>query len=105
MDTLDEKKGSDILLLDLSGVCSFADLFVICTGASERTLKALSGEVQRRVNSHHKHKPYQIEGDPSSGWVLLDYGGVILHLFSDALRKYYALEELWGEGKVLLRIA
>lgn len=91
--------------MDLSEVCSFTDLFVICTGASERTLKALSGEVQRRVKSQHKHKPLQVEGDPSSGWILLDYGEVILHLFSDALRKYYALEELWSEGKVLLRIA
>lgn len=78
---------------------------MICTGASERTLKALSGEVQRRVKAKHKSKPLQVEGDPSSGWILLDYGEVILHLFSAALREYYALEELWGEGKVLLRIA
>lgn len=105
MNTLDEKKGEDILLLDISEVCSFTDLFVICTGASDRTLKALSGEVQRSVKSLYKRRPLQIEGDSSSGWILVDYGEVILHLFSEALRKYYGLEELWNAGKVLLRIA
>lgn len=105
VNTLDERKGDDILLLDISEVASFTDLFVICTGASERTLKALSGEVQRRVKAQHKSKPLQIEGAPSSGWILLDYGEVILHLFSAKLREYYALEELWAEGQVLLRIS
>jgi ribosome-associated protein len=104
VDTLDEKKGEDILLLDLTGVCSFTDLFVISSAGSARTLKALSSEVQRRLKSDHSAYPLQVEGNASSGWVLLDYGGVILHLFSPALREYYALEELWGNGKVLLRM-
>lgn len=92
-------------MLDLSQVCSFTDLFVICTGGSQRTLKALAGEIQRTVKGRHKASPQQVEGDSSSGWILLDYGNVILHLFSEALREYYALEELWSEGKVLLRIS
>lgn len=105
VNTLDERKGEDILLLDLTEVCTFTDLFVICTGGSERTLKALSTEVQRRVELNHKADPLHVEGDPASGWVLLDYGSVILHLFSQELRGYYGLEQLWGGGKVLLRMA
>ena len=105
VDTLEERKAEDILLLDLSGICSFADLFVICTGGSERTLKALSNEVQRRVEKKFEKGPIHVEGEPASGWVLHDYGSVVLHLFSEQLREYYGLEELWGEGKVLLRMA
>jgi ribosome-associated protein len=105
VDMLEEKKGEDILLLDLTGVCSFTDLFVISSARSARTLKALSSEVLRRLKSDHLTHPVQVEGDATSGWVLLDYGGVILHLFSPELRKYYALEELWQNGKVLLRMA
>jgi ribosome-associated protein len=104
VETLDEKKGDDILLLDLVGVCSFTDYFVICTAGSERTLKALADEVHARVKEKHSKNPYSIEGDASSGWILIDYGDVILHLFSGDLRSYYKLEELWQEGKVLLRI-
>lgn len=105
VDTLEEKKGEDILLLDLTGVCSFTDLFVIGSARSDRTLKALSNEVQRRMKSERDTYPLQVEGEASSGWVLLDYGPVILHLFSPELRRYYALEELWEKGKVVLRIA
>ena len=104
VNTLEERKGENILLMDLAAVCTFTDLFVICTAGSERTLKALSTEVKRRVELEHETDPYHIEGNPSSGWVLLDYGSVILHLFSQKLRDYYKLEQLWSEGKVLLRM-
>jgi ribosome-associated protein len=102
---LEEKKGEDILLLDLTGVASFTNLFVLCSGGSERTLKALSSEVRRVVREEHGQRPLQVEGDSGSGWILLDYGEVILHLFSPALRDYYALEQLWSEGRVVLRMA
>ncbi|GMR11629.1 MAG: ribosome silencing factor [Anaerolineae bacterium] len=104
VDVLEAKKGEDILLLDLAGVASFTNLFVICSGGSVRTLKALSNEVRRAVIEKHERRPLQVEGDPSSGWILLDYGGVILHLFSPALRDYYALEQLWAQGRVVLRM-
>ena len=105
VDTLEDKKGEDILLLDLEGVASFTDLFVICSGGSERTLKALSNEVRKVVKQRYDQRPLQVEGDSRSGWILLDYGGVILHLFSPTLRDYYALEQLWTDGRVVLRIA
>ena len=104
VDVLEEKKGEDILLLDLAGVATFTDLFVICSARSERTLKALSNEVSHVVREQYDRRPLQIEGDPRSGWILLDYGGVILHLFSPALRDYYALEQLWAEGRVVLHM-
>lgn len=104
VDALEEKKGEDILLLDLAGVATFTNLFVVCSGGSERTLKALSNEVRRVVREKHARRPLQIEGDSGSGWILQDYGEVILHLFSPALRDYYALEQLWAKGRVVLRM-
>lgn len=101
VETLEEKKGEDIVLLDLLGVCSFTDYFVICTGGSERTLQALADEVMRRVKVPGASRP---EGEASSGWVLLDYGGVVLHLFAPKARAYYRLEDLWRAGKILLRV-
>lgn len=103
VDSLEKKKGEDILLIDLIGECSFTDYFVICTGSSERALKSLAAEVKGRVKEVHVINERSTEGDSSCGWVLIDYGDVILHLFSKLLRKYYQLEELWSEGKVLLR--
>ncbi len=105
VDALEKKKGEDILMLDLAAVASFTDLFVICSGGSERTLRALSNEVRQEVKDKYALRPFQIEGDSKSGWILLDYGEVILHLFSPALREYYALEQLWADGRVVLRIA
>ncbi len=102
--SLEEKKGEDILLLDLIGVCSFTDYFVICTGTSERSIKSLTDEVRKVVKEKYSIIDQGVEGDAQSGWVLIDYGDVILHVFSEALRNYYQLDELWREGKVLLRV-
>ncbi len=104
VSTLEEKKGEDILLLDLSGVCSFTDYFVLCTGVSERTIRALGDEVQRKVKQAFNLHSRSVEGGASSGWMLLDYGDVIVHLFSSELRDYYKLEELWREGQVLVHL-
>ena len=68
VDVLDQHKGEDILLLDLRGICGFADYFVLCTGSSERTLRALSEEVVHRVKADHKGTPRGVEGEASSGW-------------------------------------
>jgi ribosome-associated protein len=104
VDTLDEHKGEDILLLDLMGICSFTDYFVLCTGSSERSLGALAEEVVRRMKRDRKAQPRAREGKPADGWILLDYGDVIAHLFSEDLRDYYELEEIWREGRVVLKV-
>lgn len=104
VDVLEDKKGEDILLLDLVGECSFTDYFVIATGASERTLKALGDEIRRRMKSEFDGALGRQEGDPSSGWLLIDFGDVIVHLFSKEMREYYQLEELWASGRVIVRV-
>lgn len=104
VETLDEKKGEDLLLLDLIGVCSFADYFVFCSGTSERMLKALADEAQQSVKKQYGLKARSVEGAPDAGWILMDYGDVILHLFAPETRDYYQLEELWRDGTVLLRM-
>ena len=73
IDILDSKKGQDILLLDMSAISSFTDYFVICTGGSTRTLKALSDEVRTQLKKGETSGPSHIEGDANSGWILLIY--------------------------------
>ncbi|OGO09276.1 MAG: ribosome silencing factor [Chloroflexi bacterium RBG_13_66_10] len=101
---LEAKKGEDILLLDLLGVCSFTDYFVLCTCSSERTLQALGDDLLEQVRVPQSRSSPRKEGDAQSGWVLLDYGGVVVHLLSPSARDYYKLEDLWSAGRVLLRV-
>lgn len=103
VDILEAKKGEDILLLDLIGECSFTDYFVLCTGPSERTLKALAEEVRKKMKEDFDRFA-DVEGEAESGWLLLDYGDVVVHLFSAAVRQYYALEDLWEGGQVLVSL-
>lgn len=104
VETLDEKKGEDILLLDLIGLCSFSDYFVFCSGTSERMLRALADEARLSIKKNFSLLATSVEGDPETGWILMDYGDVILHLFAPETRAYYQLEELWRDGNVLLRM-
>jgi ribosome-associated protein len=101
VNALEEKKGEDILLLDISAVAPLADYFVICSGTSDRMLDGLVDAVQKEVKTRHKMNP-RIEGSPGDGWVLADYGDVIVHLFSPNKRDFYRLEDLWSAGKVVL---
>ncbi|MBN1304415.1 MAG: ribosome silencing factor [Anaerolineales bacterium] len=101
--SLEDKKGENILLLDVSDIASFTDYFVIATGTSDRMLDALAAAVIEDMRNQFKKKSSP-EGQPPEGWVLVDYGDVIVHLFSPDQRKYYNLEELWSEGKILLRL-
>lgn len=103
MDTLDEKKGEDILLLDVQNIVSFTDFFVFCSGTSDRMLDALSKFVREEVKKKYKLLSFP-EGESINGWVLLDLGDVIVHLFSPEKREYYRLEELWSDGKVLVKL-
>ncbi len=100
---MEDKKGEDILLLDISELAPLADYFVICSGTSDRMLDALVDAVQRDVKTKHKVRP-RVEGSPGDGWVLADYGDVIVHLFSPDRRDFYRLEELWDQGKVVLHL-
>jgi len=103
VDALEDKKGEDILILDIREVAPLADYFVICSGTSDRMLDALIDGVQREVKKAHSLRP-RIEGSPGDGWVLADYGDVIVHLFSPIKRNFYSLEQLWNEGKIILHV-
>lgn len=100
---MDEKKGEDILLLEVIDIASFADYFIICTGTSDRMLDALAKSIKEEIKKEYKINSIP-EGNSQSGWVLLDLGDVIVHFFSPDQRNYYRLEELWQEGKVLVKL-
>ena len=103
VEALEDKKGGDILLLDLKNVGPIGEYYVICSGSSERTLKALMDAVAEDTSKKYRLKP-RLEGRPSEGWLLADYGSVIVHVFSHSQRDYYRLEELWSAAKVLLHL-
>jgi ribosome-associated protein len=103
VSSLESKKGEDILLLDLQKIASFTDYFVLCTGTSDRMLDALAEGTMETVRKLHRKRGRK-EGESREGWVIVDYGDVVVHLFSPDQREYYDLEELWMDGKVLLRV-
>ncbi len=105
VDTLSAKMGSDILLLDMQGVTLITDYFVIATATSERQISALTDEVTEQAKRECGETPLSIEGTPTGGWVLIDFGAVVVHIFSEEQRAYYQLEELWSAARTMLSIA
>lgn len=103
VNSLEDKKAEDIVLLDIKDISGFTDFFVLCTGTSDRMLDALADGVLEGTQKAHMKKGRK-EGLARDGWVVVDYGDVVVHLFSPDQREYYALEELWNAGKVLLRV-
>ncbi|MCZ2126256.1 MAG: ribosome silencing factor [Anaerolineales bacterium] len=103
MDALEDKKGENIVLLDIQNVAPFADYFVICTGSSDRMLDALAEGAIDSIREKYRKKPRR-QGTASTGWVLVDYGDIVVHLFSPDQRDFYQIEELWSDGKILLRL-
>lgn len=104
MDAIADKKGEDILLLDIREQSPFADYFVLGTGTSERHVRALVEGLAAEAKTKHLRRPLSVEGRAETGWVLMDYGDVIVHLFSPEKRGYYNLEGLWREGKIVVRM-
>ena len=98
-----EKQASDIVLLNARKVCTFADYFVICSGEADRQIRAIYEEIEHALKKEGV-KPHHREGTLDSGWLLLDYGDVIVHIFSAEEREYYRLDKLWDEAETVLRI-
>jgi|SRR5579871_1114498 len=90
----DDKKASNIVILDIAKLTSFSDYFVICSAPSDRQVQAIIRNVEDELRSHGI-RPLGIEGMNTSSWVLLDLGSVIFHCFSDSAREYYDLEGFW----------
>lgn len=96
-DAAEDRKATDLLLLDVADVLAVVDVFLLATARSERQLSAVAESIEDRVRSHRDRKPERREGRPDSGWVLLDFGDVVCHLFSEEQRDFYGLERLWGD--------
>ncbi len=104
IDIMTGVMASDILLLDITEVTTIADFFIIATGETERQRRAIVDQVTEQMREQHSARPLAVEGE-ASGWLLLDYGAVVIHLFSPEQRSFYRLEELWGTAKTVVRIA
>ncbi|HHY47011.1 MAG TPA: ribosome silencing factor [Firmicutes bacterium] len=96
----EEKKARDIVVLDLRDISTITDFFVLATGTSRPHLKAIMDAIEERLEESG-HRLLHKEGTETSGWILLDYGDVIVHIFGEQEREYYDIERLWRDGKVL----
>lgn len=102
-EIISDKKGADIVVLDTGKVSTLSDYFVIATIESERQAKAVVDEIEKKLKQHRK-LPLSVDGELNSGWVLLDYGSVIVHIFDPGTRDFYDLEDLWSNAPVLVRM-
>ncbi len=103
VELAEDKKAADIVLLDLGELTTLADAFVICSGGSERQIAAIADGVLEGLRDEGT-KPIGREGTPESHWVLLDYGSVIVHVFTPPERDYYQLERHWAGARTVLRV-
>jgi ribosome-associated protein len=104
VDAISDKQGEDIALMDLREQSPFVDYFVICTANSERQIKAIEEGISEYVLKHFKQKPRRVEGSTESGWVLMDFIDIVVHIFSPSQRDFYQLEDLWKEAPILLKM-
>ena len=103
VELAEDKKAADIVLLELTRLTTLADYFVICSGGSERQLDAIADGIIDPLRDE-KISPIGREGTAASHWVLLDFGSVIVHIFTPPERDYYGLEKHWSEAKTILRV-
>ena len=101
MRAAESKKATEIKVLDLTAVTSFADYFVICTGANQRQIQAISDEIGMQLKQQARELPKSVEGYNQAEWVLADYGDLLIHIFSPRAREYYDLERLWRSAKTV----
>ena len=94
---IDDKKGLDLVLLDVSTVIVLTDVFVIATGTSSRHVRSLAEEIEAQL-SRLDRRPLRREGMEDGSWVLLDFGDIVVHLFDEETRAYYDLERLWSDA-------
>ena len=103
VELAEDKKAADIVLLDLTSLTTMADYFVICSGGSERQLDAIADGIISSLRDE-KVRPIGREGTAASHWVLIDFGSVIVHVFTPPEREYYGLEKHWAEARTILRV-
>ncbi len=103
VELAEDKRAAEIVLLDLVGLTTLADYFVICSGGSERQLDAIADGIISGLRGEGV-RPIGREGTPASHWILVDFGSVIIHIFTPPERDYYSLEKHWAEAKTILRV-
>jgi ribosome-associated protein len=97
---VEDKKGIDVVALDIRSVAAFADCFLICSGDSARQIQAIADEVQQKLAAGGQ-RPAHVEGYNNAEWILMDYLDLVVHIFSRKARAYYDLERLWRDAEVL----
>jgi ribosome-associated protein len=95
-----DRKATDIRILELRGIVSYTDYFVICSGNTERQTKAIHDSIHEELKRQHGLLPRRVEGNREARWVLMDYLDCVVHIFTPEARGYYRLEQLWGEAPV-----
>jgi len=95
-----DKKAENIVALDLRGVASFTDYFLICSGTSTRQVQAIAEAILETLEEHGT-RPLHVEGETVAQWILIDYGDLIVHVFEQSAREYYDLERLWRDAERL----
>ena len=95
------RKASNVVVLDVADLTSYADVFIICSGRSNRQVSAIADFIKTDLKKH-KIKPLSVEGTKDGLWVLLDYGHVIIHVFYEPVREFYDLEGLWSDAKRIM---
>lgn len=101
-EVLDNKKGMDVTLLEVSDQTILADYFLLATGTANTHVRALADEVEFKLREEFNIEPNHIEGASGNAWTLLDYGSVIIHLFTAQAREFYKLERLWNGNEIKL---
>lgn len=96
----ESKKANDIRVLDLRGISSLADYFLICSGSNQRQNQAIADEIEKELAARGE-RPHTAEGYTSADWILLDYGDLIVHVMSPQSRSFYDLERLWHHAKAV----
>ncbi len=97
-DALSDKKGKDIVILDVRELTTLTDYFVVCHGTSETQIKALADSVEEKTGKLLKEKAWKREGFDSRRWIILDYVTVVVHIFSEEKREYYGIERMWNDA-------
>jgi len=103
VELAEDKKAADIVLLDLFELTTLADAFVICSGGSERQISAIADGIVEGLREEGV-RPIGREGTSASHWVLVDFGSVIVHVFTPPEREYYSLEKHWAQARVVVRV-
>ena len=96
------KKAFNVVALYVAELTSYADVFIFCSGRSNRQVGAIADHIQTNLKKKHKIKPISVEGTKDGHWVLLDYGHVIIHVFYEPVREFYDLEGLWSDAKRIM---